>query len=373
MKSWFILIVLAVFMTAAATFALPFLSKISPTEPRIPAPVKPEGPSPVATVMEDLTYDFGTLPQQYTGHRTWTFKNTGAGPLELRGAGTTCSCTTAALFSDDKKETKQIIVQPGESLPIEVTFQTKDWTKFNQTVTVGTNDPNSPMILLTVTGVAKPAISTSPSDASVNFGAVGNEGENTRRVAIFSQDRPDLILKKLTSTNPALIEATPRPFTPEEAKTFGAPKGYVIEIKLKPTSNLGAFAEEVLVETDHPQKSEVRFRFGGKVTGPITVLPERVTVWGATTKDGGTEPLKIVARGRTSVNFVVEKKPRDIDVSIEPITQPAGAKGSMYRMLVKVIPGAQSGRIVDEIVLKTDAPSASEVKIPVDVLVQGAK
>ena len=373
MKSWIILIVLAVILTAAFTVAMPLLSSDSTKDPSFPAPAKPDGPTPVAEVVEDLHFDFGTLPQQYFGHHTWTFKNTGPGPLELTGGSASCSCTTAALFTGAKKESKQILLKPGESLPIEVNFETRTWDKYHQTITVGTNDPNRPTIVLTIDGVVKPAITTLPADPSIGFGSVGNEMENMRRIALFSADRPDLKLTKVTSTNPALIAVIARPMTPEEAKAISVEKAYAIEVTQKPTGNLGAFAEEVLIETDHPLKSELRFKVVGKVTGPITVVPERVTVRGATAKDGGTAFHKIVVRGRPSVNFTVEKKPRDLELSIEPMTLPAGAKGSMYKMIAKISPGVESGRIVDEIVLKTDDPLASEMKIPVDVLVEGAK
>jgi hypothetical protein len=228
------------------------------------------------------------------------------------------------------------------------------------------------VVVLTVDGEVKPAISTLPADPSISYGPVSNELENTRRIFLFSADRPDLQVTKLTSTNPALIAVTSRPLTPEEAKAANTEKGHQIEVTLKPTSILGAFNEEVLVETDHPQKSELRFKVVGIVTGPITIVPEKVIVRGATTKAGGTALHKILVRGRPSVNFTVEKTPRDLEVTIERMNQSAEAKGSSYKMLIKVRPGAQSGRIVDEIVLKTDDPLASELKIPVDVLVLGS-
>jgi hypothetical protein len=129
----------------------------------------------------------------------------------------------------------------------------------------------------------------------------------------------------------------------------------------------------VLIETDHPHKSEIRFRVVGTVTGPITFVPDRVNIRGATSSDGGTAKLKIVVRGRTSVKFDVQHKPEALNLTIEPIAQPEGAKGSLYWMNVKVIPGSQPGRIVDEIVLKTDDPLASELKVPVDFLIEGAR
>jgi hypothetical protein len=178
---------------------------------------------------------------------------------------------------------------------------------------------------------------------------------------------------KATSTNPDLLAINPRPLTPEEAKAIKAEKGYRVEVVLKPTNKLGPFSEEVLIETDHPHKSEIRFRVVGTVTGPITFVPDRVNIRGATSSDGGTAKLKIVVRGRTSVKFDVQHKPEALNLTIEPIAQPEGAKGSLYWMNVKVIPGSQPGRIVDEIVLKTDDPLASELKVPVDFLIEGAR
>jgi len=372
MKSWVILIVLAVGLTAAATFALPFLATGSKSELAFPAPLKPEGPTPVVAVVEDLVYDFGKLPQQYTGHHTWTFKNEGLGVLELRGVSSTCSCTTADLLTE-KKEAKELFLKPGESHAIDVSFQTKTWDHFHQTVTIATNDPTKPTVVLTINGEPKPALSTYPLDPSIGFGVIGNDQQVTRKLALFSGDRPDLKILSATSTNPAMIEVKTRPLTPEEARFAKLESGYNVDVTLKPTGILGAFAEEVVIETDHPVKPKLAFKVGGKVTGPITIVPERVSIRGATSSDGGTERLKVVARNLPAVKFSVEQKPDPIEVTFEPIAQPEGSKGSLYWMIVKVIPGTVSGRVTGDILMKTDDPLASEVKVPVDVIVQGAR
>ena len=327
---------------------------------------------PVALVDEDLVYKFGTLPHLYEGKHTWTFKNTGAGKLELRGAKKTCSCTTAALFGANDE--KQVTVEPGTSMPIEVTFKTKIVSeKWSQEVTVGTNDPARPTIVLRVEGAVQPAILTVPPDPSMGFGIVSNEDEVSRKIALYSVDRPDLQVLKVTSSNPSLLDAIARPMTPEEMGPLKVTKGFAIVVTLKPSSNLGAFAEEILVETDHPMKSEVRFKVAGKVTGIMSVLPEKVSVRGANAVDGGLENLKILVRGRSTVAFTVEKKPAGLDLAIEPITLAPGAKGSQYKLVAKVPPGTEAGRIVDEIILKTDDPKVTELKIPVDVIVQGPR
>ena len=373
MKPWIILIALAVAITAAVTVATPFLAyeSVGKSPTAFPAPAKPEGPAPEAKVEGDLVFQFGTYPQQFTGKHAFLFSNTGAGELELRGVSKTCSCTTAELFGSNNE--KIVKIQPGESRPIEVTWQTKNNDgHFGQSVTVGTNDPNRPEIILKVEGTVRPAITTMPADPSMNFLTISNDEPATRRIAFWSADRPDIKLTHIATSNPGLLGVETRPLTEEELKSLKAEKGYAIEVTLKPTPKLGSFAEEVQIETDHPMKKELRFKVMGKITGPITATPEKATIRGATSSDGGTESLILWARGRTSVNFVVEKKPQGIDVAIEPLAQPSGAKGSKYKLIVKVIPGTASGLIADEIVLKTDDPKVSELRVPVEVLVQGA-
>ncbi len=373
MKSWLILIALAVGLTAVATIAVPYLSENSSVRgPSLPAPPKPSGPTPALVVEEDVVHKFGILPQETTGRHSWVFKNTGAGPLVLRGTSKTCSCTTAELFGAEGD--KEVRIGPGESMPIEVTFQTKhNDGSYRQSVTIGTNDPERPSIVLTVEGTIRPALTTFPSDPSMNFMMVSNDEPASRKIALWSAGRPDLKITRMASSNPALISVDSRPLTEEEIKGMKGEKGYAVEVTIKPSSNLGEFAEEVLVETDHPRMKELRFKVVGKISGPITATPEKVTLRGATSSNGGSEDVTLWARGRTSVNFVIEKKPPGFEVAIVPLAQPAGIKGSKYKMSVKLVPGTESGRIVDEIVLKTDDPKVVELRVPVDVLVQGAR
>ena len=158
-------------------------------------------------------------------------------------------------------------------MAVEVDFFTKDWNKdkWSQNVTIGTNDPDHPSFSLRIEGTVKPAITTLPADPSVSFGIVGNEEPSKRTIALYSTDRPGLVLTKVGSSNPGLLDVVATPMTPEQAAeintiqgrslegdTAKVEKGYTIDVILKPTSNLGAFVEEVVIATDHPKKSELK-------------------------------------------------------------------------------------------------------------------
>ena len=74
----------------------------------------------------------------------------------------------------------------------------------------------------------------------------------------------------------------------------------------------------------------------------------------------------LVREGRPT-KFTIERKPEKIDVQIVPNEQ-SGAKGR-YRLIVTVPRGTPPGLIDDEIVIKTDHPKVSEIKVPVNVVV----
>jgi hypothetical protein len=380
MKSWIILAALAVGLTAAVTVALPMLTTDSSSNgPGFPAPVEGKGNEllPVTEVDGDLTYKFGVMAQDSEGKHSWVFKNTGAGPLELRNLGSDCSCTVIQIGKADIPSDKRplsLTVKPGATESIDVTWKTnKVDGPYRKTAKIGTNDPSHPEFPLIVEGTVRPAITLVPGEGLLNFQTVSNDESYTRVLGIYSGDRPETKLTSVVSSNPSLIGVESRPMTADEAKSAKAEKGFTLEVTLKMVPHLGAFAEDILVQTDHPMKKEVRIPVLGRLTGAITLTPDRVVLRNVTSSNGGGQDLTLWVRGRTSARFEVVKKPETLDVNFESIPQPPGSKSSKYKMMVKVIPGSPAGKIMDEIVLKTDHPQATEVKVPVDILVQGAQ
>ncbi len=373
MKSWILLIVLAVALTAGSTLAFQFLSLDSSSKvPEFPAASKPDGPAPKLVIDGSLTYDFNVLSQQTKGKHEWTFRNEGPGILEVRGSATTCSCTTSDLF--EGKVGKEIELKPGESRPISVSWDTKTFEgHYRQFVTVVTNDPEQPKVELIIEGTVKKALVTIPADSMVGFLGVANDEPAKRLVMIASPDHPEMKITGFSYSNPNLLSAEVRDVSEEDLKRLKFEKAYWIEITLKPSPYLGDFNDEVVVQTDHPDRKSHTIRVRGKVTGPVSLTPDRVTMADASAFNGGSQVLTIWDRSRPEVNFTVEKKPKGMDVSIVRLPSAAGAKGSSYRMTVKLDPGVDSGLIEDEILLKSDDPKAGEIRVPVSVVIKGTR
>ena len=171
----------------------------------------------------------------------------------------------------------------------------------------------------------------------------------------------------VVTSKPNLIVAEARPLKPDEAKQLKVEAGYNITVEIKPGMPVGQFHEELIIETDHPKRSEIKTSIGGKVTGPISVVPPGLRLHEITSRDGASRDLAVMVRGGKPTHFEVAQSPDKIKVAVVPDDSP-GMKGR-YRLTITVPPGTPSGKIVGDIILKTDNPMATEIKVPVDIFV----
>jgi hypothetical protein len=372
MLRWVILVVAVVSLTAAATLVVQYLPDAEEAS-KVAVP-EVTGPQPKVVIAGDPTYDFGKMARHDKASHTWNIKNEGDAPLEVWQDGkTTCSCTAAKLdhgrkteFDADKKTT--MVIQPGESNTIDLEWHTeKDLGEnYRQGATFGTNDPRTKTFQLLVQGKVYPAVVVFPPGLELPPG-ISNDKPHQVKFAVYSKERPDLKLPKITSSRPRLIVATPQPMTPEETRTFKIDKGYTVTVEVKPGMPLGVFHDELVITTDHPKQPEIRLPIGGKMEGPISVTPPGLRMRDVVSRDGASANLKLTVRGGRETRIEVAEKPENLDVAVVPVDTEK-AKGR-YNLTVKVPPGTAVGKVGGFIVLKTDHPMASEMKIPVDILV----
>lgn len=368
MKRWILLAVFAVVLSTAATVAVQYMPASTGPRDETPFPVGPKadkGPKPKAVLEEKTTFDFGTMAQQATGKHAWVVKNTGEADLELTMISSTCSCTLAKF-----KDGKSAVVKPGESTDIVLEFETRTNNgDYRKGANIGTNDPSLPQFSLHVHGNVYPAVMTMPPGGVVNFQGISNDDEDhVMHVAVYSKDRPETKIVKITTSKPDDILVTYTPLAELELKELQVDKGYHVSIDIKPTLPLGNFKEEVRVIVDHPQQSEVRLAVVGKMSGPISYTPtsglEMHQVEG---KTGGRGEVTLTVRNKRPVAFTVASAPKDLVVQVLPFDD--SAKPGRYRLAVTIPPGTSAKKIEGDIVLKSDHPKASELSVPVSVWV----
>jgi hypothetical protein len=91
---------------------------------------------PIMTMLNDKTYDFGTIQEGDKVEYTFKFKNTGKNDLIIRKTKASCGCTAI--------EPKDKVIKPGQESSITVIFNSRGKRgKQHKSVTVTTNIPDT--------------------------------------------------------------------------------------------------------------------------------------------------------------------------------------------------------------------------------------
>ena len=130
-----------------------------------------------------------------------------------------------------------------------------------------------------------------------------------------------------------VIVAEPVALSQEEREQLKAPEGYKLEITVKPGMPLGAFREEIVVDTDYALQPQIPLIVTGNVSGPISVVPERLRMVNVSTGKGGAGEVTLLVRGGKATQFEVEQKPEKVDAEAVRKSLPRGT------VTVKVVKG----------------------------------
>jgi hypothetical protein len=316
------------------------------------------------------------MAQESMGSHTWKLKNTGQGDLKLSVGNASCSCTIANIEAKGSKT-----LAPGEETEIRLGWSTKDRNgKFHQYAEIVTSDPERPTVRFEIDGEIRPAVITFSLDGQAGdglyFANVPNDEPHSQHLAIFSIDRPEMVLEKATVGSKARFDLEIKPLDEADREKLKLAKGgYDLVVTLKPGAALGEFKDELVIETDHPAQKVKKVPIGGRVTGAISFMPAncRMTV---DSKQGGTKELRMLVRHQAETNFTKIVAPPGLECQVRPTEQINKAADGTVRMrtyvlTVTVPKGARSGVIRGEVVIQTDHPTVHEVKLPVDVTVTG--
>ncbi len=203
----------------------------------------------------------------------------------------------------------------------------------------------------------------------ITLNGISNEEVTKVTRAVFSMDMPNMKVTKISTGRPELITAKQSPLTADDRKHLPCPAAVAkVELEIKPGLPLGRFSETLVIETDHPLQKETKISIHGFTTGPISVVPDKLSMRGVNGSVGATHSLNLLVRGGTPVKFDIVQKPDDkFDVTIAHNDAPS-QKGR-YRLTVAIPPGTPPAHIEKEIIIKTDHPRAAEIKIPVSIII----
>lgn len=94
---------------------------------------------------DEMVHNFDVVEEGTLIRHDFKFKNTGKSDLIIRKINASCGCTTIA--------PSKTVIKPGESSSLTASFRTQGYTgRQSKTITVITNDPEKPSVVLRLTG-----------------------------------------------------------------------------------------------------------------------------------------------------------------------------------------------------------------------------
>lgn len=327
---------------AAVVFALVAVTALARAqEPMIPgANAAPPGPQPKIKV-ENPLFNFGTATEGTMVNHTFKIKNVGKSRLVIRGVKTSCGCTAA-------QPTKTNLA-PGEEADITAGFDTR-FQKGHQerTITVMTNDPDTPQAIMNIQGVVKQQVAAVPDQAA--FGKVKQGTEITKEVLIEDlTGQKNFNVSEVTNSNPA-IKVT------KEKRPDGKP-GARLKITLTKNMAPGDFEDAVNVVTS---RIPVKIGVFGTVTGDLSVDPAQVSFGIVPHGQAATRIIKLTNQGGKPVKVLgIDSDAPAVSASAQPV-----ADGKEYKITVELHRGTPDGQVRGNLKIKTDDPEQKVVSVP---------
>jgi len=134
-----LLTIISIFMTS-----LLFADRVMGDDQQVTQDMSSDGGHPVIFVGEQ-TFDFGTVLENTVVERTLSIGNNGNTPLHIEQVDTGCGCTTVDYTQS---------IDPGSTGYITIKADTKGYAgpRFIETVIIQTNDPENPLIEVSLSG-----------------------------------------------------------------------------------------------------------------------------------------------------------------------------------------------------------------------------
>lgn len=202
------------------------------------------GPYPKAAVDQPV-FAFPPMQANAKASHSFTIRNEGEAPLILARGKSTCTCTMSSLAQKE--------IPPGGSAEVTLEWHPKAETEdFRQTAKVKTNDPEHPVIDLSVTGAVQTPLRVTPS-SPWHLGEIPEGEPKTFEGYLTSSSLDSFKILSLECTNPEVtMESIPITDAEKETlKSITLPKsGYKITGTIPASTPIGSVFYQVNIKTD---------------------------------------------------------------------------------------------------------------------------
>jgi len=237
-------------------------------------------------VCAEPTFNFGEMESSTDVEHVFVLKNEGDLSLEIRQVRPSCGCTVASL--------SQNTIPPGgqTELTTRLSLRGRQGAQ-HKTISVESNDPNQPTLVLSLEGTAVEEIRVRPNQ--LFFGRITTDSIVTGAVEITVQSMNAVKITR-TSSNTSNLTVT----------TESSPDGRLARVLIgtQPPLPRGMLRGNVHIETDHPKYPAMDVAVSAFVVGDITFAPEELSVLEAV---GQPANRYILVQSETGKKFKITK------------------------------------------------------------------
>ncbi|MBU5638155.1 DUF1573 domain-containing protein [Geomonas sp. Red69] len=194
-------------------------------------------------LVERGSFNFGTVAQGKKVQHTFTIRNNGDAPLQIKKLDASCGCTAAKPSAS--------VVSPGKSAEIEVSFDSSSFSgKVAKTVTLTSNAGKTPIYTFTIEGTVLDQLQVTPRQ--VSLGVVSSSTPTQAKISVANHSNATVKLLNVSVTSTSLqIKPTIKKgeLKPGETGTIE------ISVLAKPEAKI--LSGYLHITTSHPQKKEI--------------------------------------------------------------------------------------------------------------------
>jgi hypothetical protein len=341
---------------------------------------------PVATVLGETYFDFGTIERTGTGKHIFQIRNDGDEVLTVKAGATTCKCTLSEIGKEN--------YQPGEIAEILV-----EWNanvsgvspEFEQSAAVHTNDPTHPTIDFRIRGLVTESLRAVPVE--VVLGSVpSNQGMVTEFRLFGSRVEEVQILESqfVDAESADFFDVKYEPLSEEEvAEEKGVDCGVLATLTIKSGLPLGPIRQTIRIKADAGKEVEVAIPITGRVTGEILIPStakfdsrRNLLNFGVVPRsEGAKTKLFVFVKGEHHQDVeltVATIEPKGyVEVEIGPPVETLNGKTTKYLITFEVPPGLEpinrlGASMADygHVVIETTHPTSKQISINVKFAVE---
>ena len=221
------------------------------------APAQEPAPLAPKIVCPEPVYDFGEKNNSEAAEHDYVIRNEGTLSLEIRGVHASCGCTAV--------KPSQNVIPPGAEATIHARLDLRGRNGFqNKTITVQSNDPQTPSLVLQIKGIATQPLRAQPS--VLYFGRLEAHAPRSRTFDILSGTGPIQI--ESIRADPPGLSVSPVPLDPP-----GDGSTHRFELTLDPSLPSGSLSGSVFIKTSQPAQPELVIPVAALLVPPPDAAP----------------------------------------------------------------------------------------------------